>query len=86
MPGKITTVQARDNFFEVINRVAYGKERIIITRRGKGLAAILPIEDLSELDDLENRLKAEAVRRAWAEQGKRKPGSWERVKKKLELK
>jgi antitoxin (DNA-binding transcriptional repressor) of toxin-antitoxin stability system len=29
----------------VINQAAFGKEKIILTRRGKAIAAIVPIED-----------------------------------------
>ena len=43
---KMTTVEARDHFSDLINRAAYGKERIILTRRGKALAAVVPVEDI----------------------------------------
>ncbi len=46
---KITTVEARENFAELINQAAYGKERIVLTRRGKPLAALISLEDLSTL-------------------------------------
>ena len=32
--SKISTVDARNSFSEVINRAAYGKERVVLTRRG----------------------------------------------------
>jgi len=37
----ITTVKAREAFSEVLNRSAFGKERIILTRRGKGIVAVV---------------------------------------------
>jgi prevent-host-death family protein len=37
----ISTVKARDQFADVVNRAAYGKERVVLTRRGKGLAAVV---------------------------------------------
>ena len=83
--GKMTTVKARGNFSEVINRVAYGKERIVVTRRGKKLAAVVPIEDLTQLEELENRIDIEEIRKAWAEQGKKPAESWDKAKKKLGL-
>jgi prevent-host-death family protein len=83
---KISTVEARDQFAEVVNRAAYGKERIVLTRRGKELAAVVPIEDLASLEKLEDRLDLEAARRAWAEQGKKPPASWKKAKKRLGLK
>ena len=46
----ISTAEARRNLAELVNRVAYGKERVILTRHGKQLCAVIPIEDLSLLD------------------------------------
>jgi len=84
--GKMTTVKARGNFSEVINRVAYGKERIVVTRRGKKLAAVVPIEDLTQLEELENRIDIEEVKKAWEEQGKKPAGSWSKSRKMLKMK
>jgi hypothetical protein len=39
---------------DTVNRVAYSKERIILQRRGKGLAAVVPMEDLEILENLES--------------------------------
>lgn len=43
MADTFSTVQARDQFSEVLNRAAFGKERVVLTRRGKPLVAIVPI-------------------------------------------
>jgi prevent-host-death family protein len=51
-PTGITTVDARNNFSDVINRAAYGKEHIVLTRRGKPLVAIIPAEDLARMKDI----------------------------------
>lgn len=40
--------EARAQFAELINRVGYGKERIVLTRHGKPLVALVPAESLSE--------------------------------------
>jgi prevent-host-death family protein len=42
----ISTIDAKEEFSELINRVSHGKERIVLTRRGKEIAAIVPLEDL----------------------------------------
>lgn len=42
----MTTVEARKHFSELINRTSYGKERVILSRRGKKLLALVPLEDL----------------------------------------
>lgn len=36
----------------MVNRAAYGKERTIVSRRGKDPAAVIPIEDLRLLERL----------------------------------
>ena len=38
--------KAREEFPEVLNRAAYGNERTIVSRRGKDLAAVIPMDDL----------------------------------------
>ena len=52
----LSTVEARGNFSDLVNRSAYGKERVVLTRRGKGVAAVVPIEDLRLLEAIEDRL------------------------------
>jgi prevent-host-death family protein len=44
--------KAREEFSEVVNRAAYGKERTIVSRRGKDLAAVIPMDDLRLLERL----------------------------------
>ena len=52
----ISTREARENFSDVINRAAYGKERVILTRRGKPLVAVVPIDDVEVLETLEDKI------------------------------
>lgn len=88
MLRSITASGAREEFAEVINRVAYGGERVVIRRREKELAAVIPMEDLRLLERLieqeEDRLDAEEARKALADPG---DGAvpWEEAKKELEL-
>lgn len=84
---KVSTVEARDNFSEIINRAAYGKERIILTRRGKDLAVVIPIEDLTLIEELEDRLDLEAAIAAEEEAAAKgeEPIPWEKVRDKLDL-
>ena len=67
--GSISTAKARNNFSDVVNRAGYGKERVILTRRGKPIAAVVPIEDVEFLEELEDRADLEAAREALAEGG-----------------
>jgi prevent-host-death family protein len=68
----VSTVRARDNFSELIHRAAVDKERIVLTRRGKPVAAVVPIEDVQLLETLEDRLDAadaQAALEAWRAEG-----------------
>ena len=38
---EMNMVEVRGNFAEVINRVAYGGERVVLKRRSKGVAALV---------------------------------------------
>lgn len=50
----MTTVEAREHFSDLINRTAYGKERVVLTRRGKDIVAVIPLEDLKLLEKMED--------------------------------
>ena len=81
----VTTVKARESFSEVINRSAYGKERIVLTRRGKEVAAVVPVEDLKLLEKLETRLDLDDIEKALADPENKESIPWGRVKKELGL-
>jgi len=49
-----TTVEARSGFAELVNRAAYGKERVVLKRRGKAVAAVVPIDDVDLLRFIED--------------------------------
>ncbi len=83
---RISTVEARDQLSEMINRAAYGKERIVLTRRGKDLVAMVPLDDLNLLEEMEERADLAAVRKSWKAQGRKPLQSWAKAKKKLGLK
>lgn len=83
--GSIDVSIARDSMSDTINRVSYGKERIIIRRHGKELAALVPIEDLQFLEELEDRMDLEEARAALAEAEREGTILWETVKKNLGL-
>jgi len=70
---RLNVTKAREEFPEILNRAAYGKERTIVSRRGKDLAAVVPIEDLRLLERLAHdemdRQDLEDARAALAEPG-----------------
>lgn len=58
----VTIVGARKNFSDLINKVFYNQERIIINRRDKPMAALISIEDLELLEQIENKNIREAFK------------------------
>jgi prevent-host-death family protein len=60
----VSTSQLKESLSEYLNRAAYGQERIVIASRSKPKAAVISIEDLERLEELEDAL---AAREALAE-------------------
>lgn len=76
----LESTKAKDAFGDTLNRAAYAKERIILTRRGKPVAALVPLEDIQLLEELENAEDAEDVRLAREEAARGEVVPWETVK------
>lgn len=55
----VNTSEAKEEFTELVNRVIINKERIVLTRRGKEIAAIIPIEDLNRLEASQSKTDLE---------------------------
>jgi len=63
-PDQVLPVtEARDRFAELVNRAAYGKERLVLGRRGKPLVALVPVEDLEALEAIEDEIDLREGRR-----------------------
>jgi len=58
----VTVRQARQNLADLLNRAAYGVERIVILRRGTPIAAIVCVEDLEHLEAEDSALDAKMLR------------------------
>jgi len=66
---RVRITDIRDNLADALNRVAYGGERIVLERRGKGIAALVSIDDLAVLEQLEDKADIKAARKALHEKG-----------------
>ena len=77
---KMATSEARDKFTELINRAAYQGKRTVIRRRGKGMAAIIPMEDFDLLEKVEDLIDRDLLMKARAEVRKKGTIPWEKVK------
>ena len=49
----ISIAEIKRSISTIVNRVAFGRERIILTSRGKPKAALVSIQDLEKLEALE---------------------------------
>jgi prevent-host-death family protein len=66
----VGVAEIRNNMADALNRVAYQGERIILERRGKGVAALVSMDDLVLLEQLEDAQDIKAARKALKEGGK----------------
>ena len=66
----VTTAEARKKLAEIVNKVAYGKELVVLTRRGEKIAALISMEELELLQLIEDRMDIEDAKNALAEPGK----------------
>jgi len=63
---EIPASEVRAQISEVISRVAYGGERVVISRNGKPQVAVISIADLDRLKKLDEQLEARRRRAAQA--------------------
>ena len=52
--AKVDAITARAKFSELVNRAAYGRERVVLTRHGKPIAAMVSLADLETLEQMED--------------------------------
>jgi len=69
MLNTVSTAEARKKLSEIVNKVAYGKEPIVLTRRGEEIAALISMEELEFLQLIEERIDIEDAIKALEEPG-----------------
>jgi prevent-host-death family protein len=52
MPKEASIAEARDKLSLLVNAVAHGHERVLLTSRGRPKAALVGLADLAALEDL----------------------------------
>ena len=70
------------HFTEALDSVAHAGQRVVLERRGKGVAALVSMADLALLEKLEDQLDVSAARAALRESGEI---PWPQVKAELGL-
>ena len=81
----VSAADARKQLAELLNRAAYGKESFVVTRHGKEMGAIVPVEDLALLERLKRFASREELAAALREIDEEGTVSWDAVKKTLGL-
>ncbi|MYS20501.1 MULTISPECIES: type II toxin-antitoxin system Phd/YefM family antitoxin [unclassified Streptomyces] len=61
MTHDVPVTQARAELAELINRVVYGGEQVVLTRHGKPLVALVSAADLQRLRDLDEQAEEQVV-------------------------
>lgn len=86
---KVSVTKARTVMAEIVGRVMFGGERVILERNGKDVAAVVPMEDLRLMERLieeeEDRIDLEEAQKALSDPQNKKPISLEKVRKDLGL-
>jgi len=82
---RISAARAQEEFSDLVSRVIYGKERHVVTHRGNAIVAVVPIEDLELLEELEHRIDVIDGFHAPAEAQEGGSKNWEEVRAELGL-
>ncbi len=82
---KVEATAARNGFSDLLSQVRYRSDRVLIERRGKDVAALIPVEDLRLLEMLEDHIDIEAARKALANPKNKVRVPLEDLKKRLGL-
>ncbi|MER0244306.1 type II toxin-antitoxin system Phd/YefM family antitoxin [Streptomyces sp. 796.1] len=61
MAYEIPVTQARAELADLINRVVYGGERVVVTRHGKPLVALVSAADLQRLEEPEPAAEEQVI-------------------------
>ncbi len=62
---KVTVAEAKSHFSELIAKSAYKRERFIITRRNKPVAALVSLDDLRIIEQHEERQGLASIVGKW---------------------
>lgn len=81
---RLATQKRQETLSHSLARVVTKRERVVVHRRGKAVAALIPLEDLALLEELEDRLDVEEAERRLADPSD-KMVPYEQVRRELGL-
>ncbi len=70
----VSASEAREKWADLVNRVQYGGERVVIEKRGQPVAVMVSVEEAAFLDEMEDRAlakMAEEAKAAWEADGRK---------------
>lgn len=70
---RVAASQIRDQISSTLERVSREGERVVIEHEGRGVAALVPMEDLERLERLDDRAEARAPSESNGELRRRSP-------------
>jgi len=73
--SELSISEARDHLGDVVAKVEHAQERMVLTRHGRPVAAVVTIEDLQALETAEDEADLNAAREALASDEPRVPHS-----------
>lgn len=55
MNKSVSAAEAKNNFSDLLNRVIYRRERIVVSKHGKPVGALISTQDLEQLEEFEKQ-------------------------------
>ena len=80
----LAVADARRGLSDILNRVVYGGERVVITRHGKDVAAIVSSKDLEALEKIEDMIDVTEAEKRLSE-GRKNAIPYEAIRKEMGL-
>lgn len=85
---RVSVAEARRGLAEILNRVSYGRDRVVVTRHDADVAVVISMDELRLLDALIERYEDESDVDAAHEalfEAREHAVAWETVKRDLDL-
>lgn len=80
MMGSISTGDTKEKLDEAIEYVIKEQGRVSLTVPGKGIVAVVPLEDMKFLEELEDKLDLQEACDALKDLEQEETVSWEKIK------
>lgn len=82
---RVNSAEAKKQLGRILARTARTKRRVMVTSRGKDVAAVVPIEDVQLLEEIEDRLDLDEARAALTNVKREGTVAWKKIKRDLGL-